>query len=61
MPRLMIHCPETGRPIYTHVNFNWNSFDWAEIGERRVECPICRTEHLWRRADAYLEEEGGGA
>lgn len=60
MARVMITCPETGKPIYTHLNFDWNTFDSARIGERSVECPKCGKTHTWRRADADLDETGGG-
>jgi endogenous inhibitor of DNA gyrase (YacG/DUF329 family) len=60
MPRLMITCPETGKPVYTHFNFNWTTLDSARIGEQTVQCPKCGDVHSWRREDAYLEEDGGG-
>lgn len=60
MPRLMITCPETGKPVYTRLNFNWTTFESTRIGEQTVDCPKCGDVHRWRRQDAYLEEDGGG-
>jgi endogenous inhibitor of DNA gyrase (YacG/DUF329 family) len=56
----MITCPETGKPLYTGARFNWQTFDSTRIGERTVDCPYCGEEHVWRRADADLDEDGGG-
>ena len=60
MARVMITCPETGKPIYTHLNFDWSSFESTRIGERTIECPECHKVHSWRRWDADLDEDGGG-
>lgn len=60
MARAMIICPETGKAIYTHLNFSWNTFDTTRIGEQSIQCPKCGKVHTWRREDAYLEEDGRG-
>lgn len=60
MARVMITCPETGKPIYTRLNFDWNTFESVRIGVRTVYCPKCGKEHTWRRQDADLDEDGGG-
>jgi len=60
MPRVLITCPETGKQVYTGARFNWQTFDSAKIGERKVRCPYCGEEHVWRREDADLDEDGGG-
>lgn len=60
MPRVMITCPDTGKPLYTGSRYNWQTFDSAKIGERKVQCPHCGKEHVWQRADAVLDEDGGG-
>ena len=59
MSRVMIECPEAGGPVYTHLNFE--AFDWDAIpvGEREIECPHCGRMHVWHRADAWLDEDGG--
>jgi len=61
MARVMITCPETGEPIYTGMSFDWSAFDTVRIGERKVRCPLCGEFHTWKRADAFLEEDGGSA
>lgn len=60
MARVMITCPDSGKAVYTHLNFNWSSFDSADIGEQSTECPECGKLHRWRKSDAYLEEDGRG-
>lgn len=60
MARVMINCPDTGKPIYTHMNFDWLDFDAIPVGTKSVECPQCGKFHEWTRADAYLEDDGGG-
>ena len=60
MARVMIHCPETGKPVYTHMNFDWIEFESVTIGTRHMECPMCGKTHEWKRADAFLDDEGGG-
>ena len=61
MARVMINCPETGEPVYTGMTFDWPSFETVKIGEKSVRCSACGDEHTWKRPDAYLEEDGGGA
>ncbi len=60
MARFMITCPETGKPIYTHLNLDWESFESTRIGERTIECVECGKVHRWRRWDADLDEDGAG-
>ncbi len=61
MARVMITCPETGKPVYTGMTFDWHAFESVQIGEKSVSCPACGKQHTWRRVDAYLDEDGGGA
>ena len=60
MPRVMIECPETKKEVYTGINLNWETFDSYRFGERKLPCPVCGKEHEWTRADAVLDEAGGG-
>ena len=60
MARVMISCPATGKPVYTHLNYDWEAFECARIGERSVECPECGKVHRWRWTDADLDEDGAG-
>ncbi len=36
MARVMIHCPETGEPVYTGMTFDWSAFETLRIGRRFV-------------------------
>ena len=58
MARVMIDCPQTGQPVYTHMNFDWFCYDALQIGTRSVPCPVCGALHEWTRRDSYLEEDG---
>ncbi len=58
MARVMIDCPDTGKAIYTHMNFEWCGYDAVQIGTRSVPCPECGKVHQWTRDDSYLEEDG---
>ncbi len=60
MPRVMIHCPDTGKPVYTGMNFDWFQFETTTLGTRNIECSACGKTHQWTRADAYLDEDGAG-
>lgn len=60
MARVMITCPETGKPVYTHMNFDWQGFDAIPLGTKSIQCPQCGEDHHWTRQDAYLEDDGGG-
>lgn len=58
MARVMIDCPETGKPVYTGLNFEESDWDAVPVGTRRVECPRCGGIHEWGRTDAYLDDDG---
>ncbi len=58
--RVMITCPETGRPVYTHLDVDWETFESTRIGERMIECSECHKVHTWRRCDVDLDEDGMG-
>ncbi|HEX9701402.1 MAG TPA: hypothetical protein VGA19_01025 [Rhodospirillales bacterium] len=59
MARVMILCPETGKPVYTGMSFDWSVFENVRIGERQVRCSACGDFHTWKRTDVHLEEDGG--
>ena len=61
MPRVMIECPETGRPVYTGINLNWETFESYRFDSQTLSCPECGRQHQWSRADALLDEAGGGS
>lgn len=57
---MLITCPETGKPAYTGLNFDWITFDAMELGEQSFNCPACDQRHSWTKEDAYLRADGGG-
>ncbi len=59
MPRILITCPETKKPVYTGLNFDWFTFDAMEIEPTSMDCPECGQRHRWQKADAYPEADGG--
>lgn len=59
MPQVMITCPETGKPVYTGMNFDWYAFEWIQVPDSTIECPKCGEVHQWDKTDAYLRADGG--
>ena len=59
MARVMIICPESDRPIYTHVSCTASEFMDLLIIEATIKCTECGKPHRWTPGDAYLDEEGG--
>lgn len=60
MPQVFVYCPETEKPVYTGLNFDWFTFEGLEIGEQSLDCPVCGKTHSWTREDAFLRADGGG-
>jgi hypothetical protein len=62
MPRVMILCPETKKPVYTGVKLDERGFERPTIRNALqgtvAGCPHCAQDHQWRGEDAYLEGEG---
>jgi endogenous inhibitor of DNA gyrase (YacG/DUF329 family) len=56
MARLMIRCPQTGKPVFTGMDMPPAAFDRATLESNTVRCPHCGEPHTWQKADAYLEE-----
>jgi len=57
MARVMITCPDTGRPIYTGMSFDKITFVNSQLTDKSVLCPACGQVHIWDKQDAYLESE----
>ena len=57
MARVMITCPDTGRPIYTGMSFDEIIFENSQLPDKSVLCPACGQVHIWNKQDAYLESE----
>ena len=60
MPRVLIRCPATKRPVPTGLEMDTAAFA-AELGDRFVSCPHCQQTHLWTKAMAWLEADAGDA
>jgi len=60
MARVMIVCPETEQPVYTHVSCTASDFMDLPIIQSTIKCVECGKQHSWTPADSYLDEEGGG-
>ena len=58
MPRVLISCPSTTRPVPTGLEMDPEAFA-AELGDRFVYCPHCQQTHLWTKAMAWLEAAAG--
>ena len=59
MPQVMIMCPETGKPVYTGMNFDWWSFESVQLPKSSIACPKCGEVHEWEKTDAFLQADGG--
>ena len=60
MSQVLITCPETKRPVYTGLNYEWSQFDAVELPPQSLKCPQCGKTHQWAKTDAYLRADGGG-
>ena len=60
MSQVLITCPETGRPVYTGLNFEWPTFESTDLPKQTLKCPLCGKVHEWAKTDAYLRADGGG-
>jgi endogenous inhibitor of DNA gyrase (YacG/DUF329 family) len=57
MPKIMITCPETRKPVFTGMDLPKNVFEKAQIQGNSVSCPHCGQVHAWSRDDAYLANQ----
>jgi hypothetical protein len=60
MSQVFIDCPETGRPVYVGLNYEWLQLDAACIGEQSLDCRECGGSHTWDQSDVNLRADGGG-
>lgn len=59
MPRVLITCPRTERPVYTGLNLDWSALETFESSEQVLSCPECGERHVWSKPDAVLVADGG--
>lgn len=57
MPKVMITCPNTGKPIFTGMSMDEKSFeqDSKAFSQTGTPCEECGELHTWTRQDAFLE------
>jgi transcriptional regulator with XRE-family HTH domain/endogenous inhibitor of DNA gyrase (YacG/DUF329 family) len=53
--RVMIRCPQTGKPVFTGTELTRQQWDRTEFEGMRVNCPHCHSPHVWSKSNAYLE------
>lgn len=53
---LMIKCPNTGRAISTGMMADRSSFGSTPVFYSRTYCPICRINHDWFAAEAWVSD-----
>lgn len=53
---VMIRCPTTGRAISTGIKTDASSFNRALAFFAYTRCPICKIDHEWFAADAWVSE-----
>lgn len=63
MPRIMITCPVTQKPVYTGISTSTSTtklgLDISKYGSNTFgPCPSCGQAHTWDKSNAYLESEG---
>ena len=54
--RVMIICPDTGKPVFTGFEFTKRLEDATYISSA-VDCPHCARSHVWSNDVAFLEVE----
>lgn len=59
MAMVLIRCSESNLPVATGLFMKPSEFETADLSEseRRLRCPDCGGEHVWRKEDAHLLDE----
>ena len=60
MTQAFINCPETGRPIYVGLNFEWLQLEAVDVGDQTIDCGQCGQTHPWNVSEVNLRVDGGG-
>lgn len=61
MAKLIIDCPNTGKPVSTGMDLPKSTFESTTLENNTTDCPHpdCPEDtHTWNKEDAYLEGEG---
>jgi hypothetical protein len=58
MARIMIKCPETGKPLFAGMYVPKELFEVASFTNNTMkDCPHCGQDHTWEKKDAWIEED----
>ena len=57
MGSVMIRCPARGATIRTGMESERSRFASTPVFFSRTLCPVCRVNHEWFAADAWVEED----
>jgi predicted RNA-binding Zn-ribbon protein involved in translation (DUF1610 family) len=61
MGMVMIKCPSTGQAVPTGIEIEEATFtDLPNVGSG-MACPACGGHHIWRKADAWLNDDSVAA
>ena len=60
MSQAFIQCPETGKPVYVGLNFEWSQLEAVDLGDKTVDCPKCGQAHRFNTDEVILRADGGG-
>lgn len=61
MAKLIIDCPNTGKPVFTGIDLPKSTLESTTLENNTTDCPHldCPEDtHTWDKEDAYLEGEG---
>lgn len=59
MPKIMINCPNTGKPVFTGMIMDRQSFeqDSKAFSQTGTPCSECGEVHEWSKQDAFLGDD----
>lgn len=61
MPRILIACPKTGKPLSTSMSADPTSFASMSLMRNTIgPCPHCNEAHTWDKKDSWLEGQESG-
>jgi endogenous inhibitor of DNA gyrase (YacG/DUF329 family) len=57
MGRIMINCPNTGKPVFTGMTMDRESFeqDSNAFSQTGTPCSECGELHKWQKQEAFME------
>ena len=58
MGMLMVHCPTTGREIFTGRWVETSIFRSTPVFFGQTYCPLCQVTHEWFAKDAWVYDPG---